>query len=80
MQNLEILLFEQLCTVKLLKCSVKNHNLDIFRPIFRKCHKFKKLVIFLGTLITKYFFDCDLTQITIVKYLQNYLFFGFLSI
>ena len=32
MQILEILLFEQLCTVKLLKFSVKKHNLDIFRP------------------------------------------------
>ena len=73
MHILEILLFEQLCTVKLLKFSVKKHNLDIFRPISKNCHKFKKLVIFLGTLITKIMFDCDLTLISIVKYLQNYL-------
>ena len=75
MQILEILLFEQFCTVKLLKFSVKKHNLDIFRPISKKCHKLKKLVIFWGNLITKKMFDCDLTQISIVKHLQNCLYF-----
>ena len=75
MHILEILLFEQLYTVKILKFSVKKHNLDIFRHISKKCHQFKKLVIFLGTLITKKMFDCDLTQLSIVKYLQNYLYF-----
>ena len=76
MQILEILLFEQLCTIKLLKFSVKKHNLDIFRPIYKKCHKFKKLAIFFGhfnNLKKKNY--CDLTQISIVKYLQNYLYF-----
>ena len=74
MPILEIFLFEQLCTVKLLKFSVKKHNLDIFRHISKKCHQFKKLVIFFGTLITTKMFDCDLTRLRIVKYLQNYLY------
>ena len=75
MQILDILLFEQLCTVKVLKFSIKKHNLDIFRPISEKCHKFNKLVIFFGHFNNKKMFDCDLTQISIVKYLQNYLYF-----
>ena len=66
MHILEILLFEQLCRVKLLKFSVKKHNLEIVRPISKKIHKFKKLVILLGALITKKMFDCDLTQLSIV--------------
>ena len=61
---------------KYLNFEFKKHNLDIFRFISKKGHKFKKLIIQIWHINMFY---GDLTKIIIVKYYQKYNYFWFFA-